>query len=109
MRKEACSDLAYRCVMPSRLGRALGTRASTDQETGPPAGDAVSEEEYAIAREGDEAAREGARRQAGSSELKGGIRIATALALGIRQLRAVYAEQVNAWKRLWLMQQDRIF
>jgi hypothetical protein len=90
---EVPMDLAYRCVMPSPLGYAI-------HKVDPPPIDEPTIEEVAALLDINLASKDAEDRSALWRAQKPPIAVATALALGLRRLRAEVRRRVDAWKVL---------
>ena len=97
---EGAVDLAYRCAMPRALGAALCR--GTGRAGGDVGSDSSSDdgEEFATLAEPDPAAAEASRRIAAMGRYRPAVEVTSVLALGLRSVRSLYAEQVGAWRQL---------
>ena len=96
--REGLADLAYRGVLPRELGLALdgagaGCSADTDSE----------HEEFATSQDQAALEAESLARARRRLRHKHSILVTTALLLGLRKLRAIYAQRRLAWEELHLL------
>ena len=89
---EGTMDLVYRCVMPAPLGNAI------HKVDCPPRAEETSTEDVGTILDINLAAKEAEHRSALWRSQKPTIAVITALALGLRRLRAEVRRRVDAWK-----------
>jgi hypothetical protein len=95
VRRETATDLAYRCLMPVGLGRAL--LPDTDDSG---SGD---EEDFATHWQLDAAVEEAAVTNAKRMRLRRAVYITTVVAAGLRRMRWEYAQMIDAWFELRML------
>ena len=111
-RRETHVDLAYRGVLPWGLGRALcapsahgGAIAGVHDEQADGAG---RDEEFATQSQAASTCQESQRRRQLWRTHAPALRVTTALVLGLRKLRAEYAERIAAWRELYTSEEVRL-
>jgi hypothetical protein len=98
VRQEYAMDLGYRGLMPLRLGTFLCKTASAGLEHTESLEQEV--EEHATARHVQQAMVEGCRYSQRSLLIRPAISVTTLLALGLRRVRAEYAERLDSFSQL---------
>jgi hypothetical protein len=91
VRLEGPADLAYRCLLPKALGRALICHGREVPDT---------PRENAESQPREEVSRESAQRLRAATLLAGPIRVTTMLLVGIRKMRAELSVRMSAWREL---------
>ena len=96
---EGACDLAYRGIMPRALGKALD---SHDIAFGaaPPVHSDSDGEEYATWAQPEQVEQEVMKTTARQRRCRNSIRVTTVLLLGLRKMRAEYAQIISAWCEL---------
>ena len=96
VRMEYAMDMGYRALMPRQLGKALCCPTEADVE-----GVGVeATEDYATARQLGQAMEEQHGRSKAAREIWPTVRLTTLLVIGLRKIRAEYAQRTQAWIRL---------
>ena len=99
-------DLGYRAIMPAALGRLLAKIPAEDRGAGGMAADGAddgmdsSDEEYADSNEVARAQMEHRKRDSKMAKWRGAVQVTSVALLGLRRLRAAYAEQIEMWAQL---------
>ncbi len=97
---EAAIDLGYRAVMPAGLGAVIASRSERENQKDVDTSDEEDDEEYADIRKIDGVQVQRSKRSSKMMRWASVIQVTPAQLLGMKRVRAAYAEQIGVWREL---------